>query len=169
MSEVVREVLTHGAALCAAMTAVILGSLKHNPRIWSHATPADVRAVLGPDDERTRRQRRAWGVVMIGGMLAILASLLVRLPAAVGGPPGFLLTAIAVYAWFQTFNHWDALVIDVGLVWLRPRFAFVPGTEDLPGLRSVRWHVVNYLKGLLAGVPFALAGAVIAQLLPGYR
>lgn len=142
--------LSRGLAFSLFMTALIGVSLRQDPRIWERSAPADVRARMGPPDERTRRLRRGWGVVMLAGMIGLGAS--VSLSVGAHGP---LVVFATTYLAFQVFNLWDAVVIDLPLVLLRPRWAFPPGTEDSPAYRDPRWHLANYGKGFLVGLPFA--------------
>lgn len=152
---VLRVALEHGALLCAFMSIIIAGSLRQDPRIWTHSGPPDVREKLGPPGPATLRRKRVWAGLMMVGLVLVFGSLARAVLA--WSPevfPGVQL-ALAAYVTFQVFNLYDALVVDVGLVVFKPRWAFVEGTADMPGLRSVRWHVVNYLKGVVGGVPFA--------------
>lgn len=151
--------LWYGALLSATMSALVLVSLRQNPRIWLHDAPPDVRARLGPVDARTRRQRAAWAGVMLIGLVAIFAALAARTAAL--GPWA---TFVAAYVCFETFNLFDALVIDLGLIVFRPRWAFPPGAEDSPAYSDPRWHLRNWLIGVLLGLPVAGLVAAIAWL-----
>lgn len=147
--------LTHGAALCAAMTVIVGVSLRQDPRIWTRSAPKDVAAALGPPGPATLRRRRAWGVVMLVVLGSIFGHLVLRILA--GSPGAFPAAQVALGSWitFQCFNLYDAVVLDLGLVLFKPRWAFVEGTADLPGLRDPAWHLGNYLKGLVWGTAFA--------------
>lgn len=152
--------LIHGAVLCGLMTALIAFTLWWDPMIWSRSGPKDLQALVGPPSAATARRKRAGGVVMMVILVAVFGHASVEVMArSTGGFPAF---EVALAAWiaFQCFNLWDAVVIDVGLVVFKPRWAFIPGTESLPGFREVRWHVVNYLRGFVGG--FVFAGLVTA-------
>ena len=71
------------------------------------------------------------------------------------GLHGALVVFSTTYLAVQCFNLWDAVVIDLPLVLLQPRWAFPPGTESSPSYRDPRWHLANYGKGFLVGLPFA--------------
>lgn len=158
--------LVHGAWLCAWMTFVILGSLRHDPRIWQGDAPRAVQELLGPPPPETRRRKSLWGLVMLVGLVGITA-LLVREVGALPGGDAFGPRMLAAYVMFETFNLWDALVIDVGVILLwAPAWAFAPGTRGHPALRDWRFHVRAYLVGVVAGVPFAAIVAGIAALWP---
>lgn len=160
--------LTHGAVLSALMGALIAGSLVHDPMIWARSSPPDVQAVLGPPSAATLRRKRAWGVGLLAILLGVFGHLVVEVRALAPGPFPVAAVALAAFTCFQCFNLFDALVIDLGLVLWRPRWAFPPGVADLPGLRDVRWHLGNFGKGVVGGVPFAglvtLVGAAAAWL-----
>lgn len=147
--------LWHGAALSAAMGVLIAASLKQDPMIWARSAPRDVQEKVGPPSPETLRRKRGWGVVLVVILAGVFGHLAVTLVRA--SPAGFPAWDVALASWvaFQVFNLFDAVVIDLGLVVFKPRWAFVPGTEDLPGLRDARWHLVNYLKGFVGGFVFA--------------
>ncbi|MBL8920993.1 MAG: hypothetical protein JNJ54_19170 [Myxococcaceae bacterium] len=147
--------LWSGAALSAAMGALIAASLKQDPMIWSRSAPRDVQERVGPPSPETLRRKRGWGVVLVVILAAVFGHLAVTLVRA--SPGAFPAWDVAVASWvaFQVFNLFDAVVIDLGLVVFKPRWAFVPGTEQLPGLRDVRWHVLNFAKGFVGGFVFA--------------
>ena len=150
MGDAIRFGLLYGAGLCAFMGALIYASLRQNPYIWLSDAPRDVQARIGPVDARTKRQKRAWGLVMAIGLVGLFGALAWQV-----WPSGALATFVAAYVCFQTFNLFDALVIDIGLVVLKPPWALPPGSEDSPSYRDPVWHLVNYGKGVVLGVPFA--------------
>lgn len=152
----IADALVHGAVLCAFMSVIIFGSLWQDPRIWTASLPVDARNLAGPIPPRTQRRKRAWSILMLIGMCAIFGHLASRT-----GDEGFSSTAAAAFIAFQLYNLFDAVVIDLGLVIFRPRFAIVPGTEEAAGFRDPRWHLANYLKGVVFGVVFALLVAAI--------
>jgi hypothetical protein len=145
--------LQWGAGFCLFMGVLIYASLRQNPLIWLGDAPKEVQQRFGPPDERTRRQRRGWALVMGAGVLAIFTTLAVRT-----APLGGWAVALATLTCFELFNLFDALVIDVGLVVFKPSWAFPPGAADSPAYRDVRWHLTNWLKGAAGG--FVVAGLV---------
>ena len=67
---------------------------------------------------------------------------------------------------FGTFNALDCLVIDCGLVYWKPRFIVLPGTEGLAGYDDYTFH----FRGLLIGFPLVLLrSAIVAGLLSFIR
>lgn len=165
MTAVLVPALVHGAWLCAWMTFVIVGSLRHDPRIWQGDAPRALQEQLGPVPAQTRRRKLVWGSLMLVGLVGISAHLMGEVAARPDA--GFLARMLAAYVMFEVFNLFDAVVIDVGLilVWA-PDWAFAPGTKGHPALRDWRYHVRAYLVGVVAGVPFAAIVAGIATLWP---
>lgn len=152
-----RAGLVDGALLSAFMTLVVLGSLRHDPRIWTDDAPPALREQLGPMPRETVRRKWAWGVVMLIGLIAISTHLMITgLPAEAG----FVERALVSYVMFETFNLYDAIVLDIGVILLwAPQWAFVPGTRRHPALLDWRFHVRAFLTGVVAGVPFSLVVA----------
>lgn len=150
---VLTAALVHGALLCAWMTFVILGSLRHDPRIWQDDAPKPMQELLGPMPPATRRRRAVWGLLMLFGLVGLAVRLMTAgLPATAGIGDRLL----AAYVMFEVFNLYDALVIDIGVILLwAPDWAFAPGTKGHPALRDWRFHVRAYLVGVVAGLPFA--------------
>ena len=150
--------LIHGALLCAWMTFIVLGSLRHDPRIWQDDAPKPLQALLGPMPRATRRRRAAWALLMLLGLVGLAAHLMIAgVPAGTTIPDRLL----AAYVMFELFNLYDAVVLDIGVILLwAPDWAFAPGTKGHPSLRDWKFHVRAYLIGVLAGLPFA--GIVVA-------
>lgn len=151
--------LSHGAWLCGWMTLVVLGSLRHDPRIWQGDAPRAIKEMLGPIPPETRRRKALWGAAMAVGLIGISAALMVEVSG------GWWARAVASYAMFQTFNVFDAVVIDIGVILLwAPAWAFAPGCKGHPALRDWRFHARAFAIGVLAGLPFAALVAGLAEL-----
>lgn len=164
-----REALLHGAALSAAMTAVILASVRHDCEAWLNDYPPDVRRAFGrPKSARAVARGRAWGLVGLAAIVLVYASLFSRL-AAHDGHLSFWTAFASAYVCFSVFNLVDLLVIDLGvMLGLRPRWAVLPGTDpDLPGYRDPWFHVRAFALGALGGLPFAATAAAIGWLALG--
>jgi hypothetical protein len=163
--DVLRVAMLHGALLCAGMTGIIVASLWHDPMVWVRSSPPDVQAAVGPPSAESQRRRRAWAGLTLLVLLGVFGSLCAAVFALVAGD-GFPVFALflASFIAFQCFNLFDALVIDLGLVVFKPRWAFPPGTAHLRGFTDVRWHVGNYVKGLFGGAVFA--ALVVAAAFP---
>jgi len=166
VSAVIAPALVHGAWLCAWMTLVVLGSLRHDPRIWQHDAPRALQELLGPPPPETAGRKRLWVVVMMVGLVGV-STLLMREVGALPGGDGFGPRMLAAYVMFETFNLYDAIVLDIGVILLwAPDWAFVPGTKRHPSLLDWRFHVRAFFVGVALGVPFAAIVAGIAMLWP---
>lgn len=169
MSPLIREALLHGAALSAGMTAIILVSIRHDCEVWLGDYPPDVRAAYGkPKPARAVRRGRVWSLVTLALLVAVHASLFVRLAAAEGGlsfGPAFL----AAYLCFSVFNLVDLVVIDLGvMLGLRPTWAILPGTDpSLKGYRDAWFHVRAFLIGCVGGLVLAALAAALGVLALG--
>lgn len=163
MSTILSAALLHGVVLCLVMSVIIFASLYQNPKIWVKSSPPDVRAFVGPMDPTTEKQRRTWGVLMMLSLIVIFGHLAQSVAAL--SPSVFWTVFWASYVCFQVFNLFDAVVIDLGLVLLKPKWAFLPGTAELPGLTDPKWHIKNYFVGVVIGAPFSLMVAGLAWLL----
>lgn len=166
MPAVIGPSLVHGAWLSAWMTFVVLGSLRHDPRIWRSDAPRALQELLGPPRPETRPRKLGWVLVMLVGLVWI-STLLMRTTGALPDGDAFGPRMLAAYVMFETFNVYDAVVLDIGVILLwAPDWAFVPGTKGHPSLRDWRFHVRAFLTGVAVGVPFAAIVAGIATLWP---
>jgi hypothetical protein len=82
-----------------------------------------------------------------------------QLRIANGGTLDFLTAYLNTFLVLNIFNLFDAVVIDyLILSVMKPKFAFIPGTEAL--MQQVidwRWHVRGYLVGII----FCAVGGLI--------
>jgi hypothetical protein len=148
-----------GLALCAWMALVIVGSLLHDPYIWQGDLPEVLQKSLPPPSAETRRRKRGWGALMFAGLALWVATVLHETDTP-------LQAAAVSWVNFQLFNLFDALVIDVGLIlWWAPAWA-VPGeVRGHPALRDPRFHLRNYLLGVVGGTALAAMVAGLQWLL----
>lgn len=157
MSAIIIHAVIAGLVLSAVVGALLLAMLRVNAEILLHDYPPDVRAAWGPMTTRTRRQRIpiACGLFVAG--IAVIAWSLATLPNITPRELPFT-TAVAYFAvMFETFNAFDLLVLDCGLVYFQPRFAMLPGTEGMAGYRDYRFH----FRGFLLGIPVVAVGSVL--------
>lgn len=153
--------LSHGGLLCVAMGMLVAASLRHDPMIWIHDAPPAMREQAGPPSPATLRRRSAWGTIMMLILVGIFVRLSVHVVVAEGMQ--FVPLFAAALVAFETFNLFDALVLDLALTILKPRWALVPGVDPEP-LEDARWHLRNFLLGMSMGVPFAAIVAGLALL-----
>jgi len=154
MAHWVREALLHGSALCVFMSFIVVASLRQNPMIWVNSAPPEIRAQIGPMDDRSKRQKTMWGILMLVGLVLIFSRLTMRVVEQYNdGYPGWLVFASALIC-FEMFNLFDALILDIGLAVFQPHWAMPPGV-DMSALRDPQWHLRAFLLGTFLGIPFA--------------
>lgn len=159
--------LSHGAMTCGAMMVLVVASLRHDPMIWAHDAPAAMREQAGPPSPATRRRKAAWTAIMLLALVLLYASLVSEVAARTGsGWSAIFSTSFgAALIAFELFNLFDALVLDLALAYFKPRWALLPGVDPTP-LDDPRWHLRNFLLGVVMGLPFAalVAGLGVAVL-----
>ena len=160
-SLILPSTLLYGLIFSLTLGAIILGSLRYNPRLWLQDYPKPIRDKVPPLSTSEKRDRTVLIVlvfgVLIGGL--VLETLLLR-----GIPAGFSYGAayLNIFFFLAIFNLFDALVLDLLiLTWLTPRFVILPGTEGMEYLfRDYRKQFADFLKGMVfcavASLPFAL-------------
>jgi hypothetical protein len=139
------------------MTIIVLGGLRHDPRIFTDDAPKPLQALLGPMSPETRRRRAWWATLMLVAVVGLSARLMMEMP----NTADLWDRLLAAYVMFEVFNLYDAIVLDIGVILLwAPDWAFVPGTKNHPSLRDWKFHVRAFLTGVIIGMPFA--GIVVA-------
>jgi hypothetical protein len=145
-----------GALLGALLVALIMGSLAYNAEIWLGDYPPAIRERFGPMGAAAERQGRVVAVPLLALLLGGPALSTWRLRRARGtlAPASAFVHA---YALLIILNLVDLLVIDYALlVWLRPSFAVLPGTEGMAAYRDLGYHLATFFTGLgFALVPAA--------------
>jgi hypothetical protein len=159
------SILVDGLILSLSLSVVILGSLYVNPRLWLHDYPAAMQERVPPLTRAEKRARLALTTLFLGVGFAALAYSSGRLLAANGGTVSFLTAFVHFFLMMNIFNLFDAVVLDfLLLALLKPKFAVLPGTEDLVYLfEDWGMHLRNYLKGIIVcavlSIPVALVVA----------
>jgi len=166
MRSVVTHALISGLALSLALGALLLAVIRANAEIMLNDYPPDIKAKRGPMTARTKRQRWLAAGILFIAILAVIAWSLKTLPAFAARELTFASAFAYFTIMFGTFNVFDWLVIDCGLVYWQPRFAVLPGTEGMAGYRDYGFH----FRGFLIGIPVVLfasafAAAIVAILL----
>ena len=158
MRPIVTHALGFGLALSVILGALLLVVVRANAEIMLNDYPPDIRAKWGPMTQRTKRQRAFVSAIFLIAIVAVVAWSLETLPAFVARDMTFG-SAFAYFAiMFGTFNVFDWLVIDCGLVYWQPQFLVLPGTEGMAGYRNYWFH----FRGFLIGIPLVLIGSAIA-------
>jgi len=158
MPSIVTHAVAAGLVLSAVVGALLIGILRVNAEILLHDYPPDIRAAWGPMTARTRRQRIPVVCGLLVAIVAVIVWSLSTLPTIAAREFSFS-TAVAYFAvMFGTFNAFDWLVLDCGLLYFQPRFAVLPGTEGMKGYRDYGFH----FRGFLLGIPVVAVGSVFA-------
>ncbi|CAG1770763.1 hypothetical protein BAC2_01258 [uncultured bacterium] len=160
------RILIDGALLSAVLTAIVLGSLYYNPRLWLQDYPAEIQARVLPLSAQEKRQRGLVVILFLVGALGTLAYSVLQLRAANGGSMPFLTAYLHVFGVLSLFNLFDAVVLDlILLTGFKPKFAVIPGAEGMEHLYH-NWgmHLSNFFKGMGFCLVFSLPVAVIAAL-----
>jgi hypothetical protein len=157
MWPIVTHALVFGLVLSIILGALLLVVLLAKAEIMLSDYPPDIKAKWGPMTARTKRQRILVAGIFFAAIIAVVAWSLETLPAFVSREMTFgsWFTFFAVM--FGTFNVFDLLVIDCGLVYWQPRFIVLPGTEGMAGYRSYWFH----FRGFLIGIPIVLMGSAL--------
>lgn len=158
------EALRDGAILAVLASAVVMGSLAHNPRLFMRHFPQALRDRLAPLSAEERRVGTVVGLVLIGLLLAgPLAS-----AWAVRGEAGFGGLFVHAFVVGMVFNLADWLVLDelvIGI--LRPKWALPPGAtiEDFLPFDHAR-HARGFATGTVLCAVSGLIAAAAAAWLP---
>lgn len=163
---VLSHALITGAGLSAALGVLIFGSLYANARLWLHDYPRPMQERVAPRTPREQWAMRVMAVAFFAVIIGGLALGLGQLEQALGGRLSFLAAYGFSLIVINLFNLFDAVVVDYAiLARIKPKFAILPGTEDLLYLfDDTRMHVTNYLKGVVFSLVASLIVAVVAVL-----
>ena len=138
---------------------MILLSMRHEPRIWLHDVPDEIRAEVEPKTLREKRLERLWGIPIIGSMIGVpfLITLWKHQQYNFNYGSAFLFIWIV----FMVFNFLDLVIIDwLIVVWWNPEWARIKGTEHVAHHNNYIFYFAGFLKGIgitaVAAVVFAL-------------
>lgn len=147
--------LRDGAGLALAASALIMGTLRANPRLLLRNYPPELRQAVPPQRARERGLSTLIGLALIG-MLAAWPAVSVWAAQTSGLPSGFGPAFAHAFAVGMVFNLVDWILLDeLWLGQLRPRWAMLPGAEDV----AFRFNHLQHLRGFVVGSIFT---AVIA-------
>jgi uncharacterized repeat protein (TIGR03806 family) len=152
-------ILTHGGALAIAASALIMGSLRHNPRLFLRHFPEKVRAAQPPLAAGEKATGRVIGVLLITLFVAVPVWSTLEFARARAAAPLSLWTHAFLIG--MIFNLIDWLVLDE--IWLglgRPRWALPSGVtpEDV-----LPFDHAKHFRGFLAGTILFAIVALIAM------
>jgi hypothetical protein len=139
--------LRDGAGLALAASALIMGTLRLNPRLLLRNYPPELRQAVPPQTPRERGLATLIGLVLIG-MLAAWPAVSVMAAHRSGLPAGFGPAFGHAFVVGTVFNLVDWLLLDeLWLGLLRPRWAMLPGAEDV----AFRFNHLQHLRGFVVG------------------
>jgi hypothetical protein len=158
------SLLLRSLILSVIVGAIVMASLMYNARLWLQDYPKPIRDRVPPLSPSEKRGRIVVGVLFIGVLLGGLLLETAQLRAHAG--LSFGAAYLHFFVMLFVFNLFDALVLDLFiLTLLKPKFAILPGAEDLTYLfYDYRKQVGDFLKGMVFCVVASLPFAAIAVL-----
>lgn len=152
--------LRDGLWLSGLLSALIVASLKYNPRIWQGDAPRVIQERAGPMSEADKGQRLVVAIPFLGLMFGFPVYSNLRLRRRNGGTLQFASAFANTYAIAILFGLVDLLLIDYLLiVRLRANFVVLPGTEDMDEYGDFGLHLRGFFKGLGFGLVYSLVVA----------
>jgi hypothetical protein len=162
---VLHRVLIDGALLSIAASAVILLSLRINPRLWLQDFPKDIQDAVPPKTAAERRLSLIWGIPFLAMLVAAPLLSDVALERQLGSPASFVTLWLNGFGVLLAFNLVDLIAIDWLVVCrLTPAFVMIPGTEGLAGYRNYRHHARGFLVGTAGSAVIAALVAALASM-----
>lgn len=155
------NILIGGMILSLISSALILLSIRSNPRLWLQDYPPSIRSIVSPKTSEEKSESLKWGIPLLTVMLTIpfLSALSIKHRSGTGYLD-FFLTAFGVAF---IFNVVDLLVIDwLIFCTLTPKFMILPGTEGMAGYKDYWFHFKAFLTGTVLSV---VVGFLIATIL----
>lgn len=151
--------LTVGLLTSFVMSATIIASLWHNPRISLHSFPAVIQEAV---PSKTDQERKLTGVYAIATVVSLLIAPCAYAFYSLGA--GYLEIWVHLFVIGMIFNTVDLLILDWLIVCaLTPRWIIIPGTERDPvfqGYKQYRFHWDGFVKGI--GFCCAMPSIVVA-------
>lgn len=153
------KIILDGALMSVIASAILLGIMRVNPRLFLQDYPKDIQAAVPPKTAEEKKLSLILGipfllVLFLGPFLSTLS-----LSRQTGSFPALLGNAFGVA---MMFNLVDLLVLD----WLlfsiiTPKFVVIPGSEGMAGYKDFQFAFRGFLTGTLFS---AVSGLVIAGL-----
>lgn len=155
----IQEALIFGLVYSIWVGVLILLSFKHEPRMWLHHFPKEVREAVPEKTPEETRLMRMWGVVTTGSMLFL--PLLVTLWRDAEYDFAYFDAVVFIATMMLVFCLYDLLVLDWLIsVWWNPKWMQIQGAEDFMHHNSFGYQ----LKRNLLGLPFPLVGALVTAI-----
>lgn len=145
----------YGLILSLAMSVLIIGALRFNPELMLRSYPPDIKARYGPARPETLRQRKVLMPALLVILVAVFGSAVATLPVITFQSAFYCATTV-----MMTFNLFDLVVLDWILFGLfLPRWAMLPGTEDMASYKDYSFAFKGFLKGCVISV---IIGLIVA-------
>jgi hypothetical protein len=149
------RILRDGALLSVVVSAYLLVVLRFNPRIALRHYPKEIQEIVPPKSRKERRMSILFGL-LIGAPFT--AGLLWRTAALESN--SFRELFAYVFGVLFIFNVVDLLILDwLILCWFEPRWAILPGTENVVLPKQYLHHFKGFLIGTVGLLIVALAVA----------
>lgn len=148
----------------ALFVLIVLGSLRYNPRLWIQDFPEEIQVEMEPLSKEERLTRLLMGGLLLVVVVGIpLVSVLSLKPAGEGIT--FLEGFLHIWLIFMVVNLVDLVLIDCVIgIWWQPEFLSTPELESLRQHLTVRFHIIEHLKGTVLLTVLALGLAVLVSL-----
>lgn len=162
---VLQHTLTSGLVYGVAVSALILGSLLWNPRIWVQDLPAELRALVPPKTPAEQRQTQIVAIpmliLMLGGPALAGAT---GISAGISAEQFFIAFGIS-YGVNLVFNVFDLVLIDWLIVctWTPARLVYAPLRPEQ--LKDYGYHARAFAKGVFLLIVPSMMSAALALLL----
>jgi hypothetical protein len=164
-----QHTLLNGIILSLVLGNITLAALMYNARLFLHDYPKLIQEMVSPLTSVEKRERTVLTVLFMGTLLGGLTLETAQLRLLNAGQAGVLSFGAAylhVFLLLATFNLYDALVLDLGiLTWLKPKCIILPGAEGMEHLLfDYGKQLRDFLKGMvfcaIASLPFAAAAVL---------
>jgi hypothetical protein len=154
------RILRDGALLSVVVSAYLLVVLRFNPRIALRHYPKEIQEIVPPKSRKERRMSILFGL-LIGAPFT--AGLLWRTAALESN--SFRELFAYVFGVLFIFNVVDLLILDwLILCWFEPRWAILPGTENVVLPKQYLHHFNGFLIGTVGLLIVALAIAALMSI-----
>lgn len=162
LSDLLLNAITYGLGISVVLAIGLLGGMWVNPEVMLHDYPPDIKVAYGPARNPNSHRQTTWMAIFL--FLVVIAGLvlaIIRLPRPSGFGQGYLYGLVTLWTAMMTFNIFDLLVLDIPLVYLKPKRLVLPGTEGLNGYSDVLFHVRGFFKGTIGITLSSLVLALI--------
>jgi hypothetical protein len=160
-SLLLHRILVDGTVLSVIASALVLVSMRFDPRIWLHDYPKAIQQAVPKRSAQEKRAARVWTLPFT---LTLLAGLAISALLYKRAEPGasFLTLYLDTLGVALFFNVWDLVVLDwLIFCTLTPSFVVLPGTSGMPAYKAMGHHVTAFVAGVISSVVIA---AIVAAL-----